>query len=354
MKKVPISPETIIEDLQINSDRAPNYLGLRLDRLDFIVPSSPKVVKTTNHPRKVEKKSGNCDQISASLKRGWAVGSFPPSFIENNGSIQLLNGRHTLEAFLQSQYHRMPASIYTRVPSGDKDFDSLSVECQDMINGMRANVDGTCNAVKDDFEYVANKVITTDNLKRNEEVVEQILNWCNIHERYNWIGTKTEIRNKVLNFTKGQTSTKVFNTTLEERKDWMKNNPEFGENNYSPDRYKVRSTCVDKDSNYKDFSYRIYDSVLDAVEKNDIERRIIWSSSTHEDQIKRDRDKIVSEVYKCHDRSRNYFFNFIKSELGKIPFFEKISLPKCELNNLPLELWAGPQIDGETEAIRLI
>jgi hypothetical protein len=59
-------------------------------------------------------------------------------------------------------------------------------------------------------------------------------------------------------------------------------------------------------------------------------------------------------VYKCHDRSRNYFFNFIKSELGKIPFFEKISLPKCELDILPLELWAGPQIDGETKAIRLI
>jgi hypothetical protein len=354
MKKVIISPETIIEDLQINSDRAPNYLGLRLDKLDFIVPSSSKVVKTTNHPRKVEKKSGNCDQISASLKRGWAVGSFPPSFIENNGSIQLLNGRHTLEAFLQSQYYRMPAAIYTRVPSGDKDFDSLSVESQDMINGMRANVDGTCNAVKDDFEYVANKVITTDNLKRNEEVVEQILNWCNIHERYNWIGTKNEIRNKVLNFTKGQTSAKVFNTTVEERDKWMKDNPEFGENNTSAEEYKLRSTCVDEKSIFRDYAYRIYNSALEAAETNTIEKRIIWSSSTHEDQIKRDRDKIVSMVYKCHDRSRNYFFNFIKSELGKIPFFEKISLPKCELDILPLELWAGPQIDGETKAIRLI
>lgn len=354
MKKVRISPKTRFRDLEINVKRAPNYLGLHLDRLDFVTPSSPKVVKTTNHPRKVEKKSGNCDQISASLKRGWALGSFPPSFIEKNGIFQLLNGRHTLDAFLQSQYNRMPAAIFTRIPSGDKDFDNLSVESQDIINGMRANVDGTCNTVKDDFEYAANQVIEIDNLKRTVEVVTQILNWFSINERYSYSGTITEIRNKVLNFTKGKTSQKVFNTTKEERKVWMSKNPEFGENNTSAEGYKLRSTCVEEKSNLKDYAYRVLDSALEAAETNIIEKRIIWSNSTHEDQIRLDRDKIVSMIRKCHDRPKQYFFNFIKSEFGKFPFFENISLPKCELDNLPLELWAGPQIEGETEAIRLI
>ena len=354
MKKVRISHETTIEDLQFNIDRAPNYLGLLFTRYHLTTPSNPKIVKTTNHPRMVEKKTGNCDTISASLKRGWAVGSFPPSFTMEDEKLKIIDGRHTLEAFLQSQYPFMPMAIYTRVPSGDKDFDKLTIESQDIINGMRANVDGTSNAVKDDFIHAGDQVLLMNKLDRNPDNIDQILTWFNIHERYNHSGTKSEIRNKLLNLTDGKRSTKVFNTTVEERKEWMDNNPTFGENNYSTDGYKLRATCVDKKSNYRDYAYRIYDSALDAVEKKEIEKRIIWSGSTHEDQIKRDRDKIVSEVNKCHDRSKNYFFNFIKSEFEKFPFFENISLPNCELNNLPLELWAGPQIDGETEAIRLI
>jgi len=355
MKKVPITHNTAIEDLKLNNDRAPNYLGLKFCRFEFIVPSSSQVVKTTNHPRKVEKKSGNCDQLSASLKRGWIVGSFPPSFIEKNGKLQLLNGRHTLDAFLQSQqYHRMPAAIYTRVPSGDKDFDDMSFENQDTINGMKANVDGTCNTHKDDFVYATNKVILQDNLDRDIKKVTQILEWCNFNERYNYIGTKTEIINRVLNVTKGKTSTKVFNTTVEERHEWMKENPEFGENNTSAEGYKLRSTCVEEKSNFEDYARRIFYSALDAAEANIIEKRIIWSSSTHEDQIKLDRNKLVSIVTKCHNSPRNYFYNHIKSEFKKSPFIGNISLPNCDLDNLPLELWAGPQIDGETEAIRLI
>mgnify|MGYP001173591078 FL=1 len=354
MEKVRISHETSIEDLQLNIDRAPNYLGLLFIGYRLIAPSSPKIVKTTNHPRMVEKKTGNCDTISASLKRGWAKGDYPPSFTLKNGKLKIINGRHTLEAFRQSQYPLMPMAIYCRVPSGDKDFDKLSIESQDVINGMRANVDGTGNAVKDDFIYAGNQVLLMNKLDRNIDNIDQILTWCNIHERYNHSGTKSEIRNKLLKLTDGKRSTKVFNTTVEERKEWMNHNPEFGENNYSTDGYKVRATCVDKGSNYKDFAYRIYDSALDAVEKKEIEKRIIWSNSINEDQIKRDRNKIVSMLNDCHDRSKNYFFNFIKSEITKFPLFKEISLPNCELDNLPLELWAGPQIEGETEAIRLI
>jgi hypothetical protein len=351
MKKVPIHHNTKIEDLMLNVDRAPNYLGLKFVGFKFVTPAN--VEKTTNHPRMVEKKSGNCDTISASLKKGWTVGSFPPSFVLEPDKTRLLNGRHTLDAFIQNQYHVMPAAIYVRVESGDKDFDALSDECQDMINGTRANVDGTCNTVKDDFQYVANQVILTDKLDRNVDVIEQILDWCNIHERYNYSGTIKEIRNKVLDL-KGKTSQKVFNTTKEESTYWMSNNRKFGENNYSEDGYRLRSTSIKKESNLRDYAHRIIDSAYDAVEKDCIERRIIWSTSTNPDQIKLDRQKLVNTVYDCHNIPRDYFNNFIKSELEKIPFFENISLPNCELGNLPLELWAGPQIDGETEAIRLI
>ena len=354
MEKVRISLETSIEDLQLNIDRAPNYLGLLFTRYHLIAPSSPKIVKSKNHPRMVERKKGNCDTISASLKRGWNLGDFPPSFTVEDGKLKIIDGRHTLDAFRQSQYPLMPMAIYTRVSSGDKDFDKLTIESQDIINGMRANVDGTRNAIKDDFIYAANLVLLMNKLDRNIDNIHQILDWFNIYERYNHSKDITEICNKILKLTEGKTSTKVFNTTPEERKDWMKNNPEFGENNYSPEGYKLRATCVEKDRNFRDYANRILDSALDAVEKKEIEKRIIWSGSTNEDQIKRDRDKIVSEVNKCHDRSKNYFFNFIKSEFEKFPFFENISLPNCELSNLPLELWAGPQIDGETEAIRLI
>ena len=111
MEKVRISHETSIEDLQLNNDRAPNYLGLLFYRYKLIVPSSPKIVKSANHPRMVEKKTGNCDTISASLKRGWAKGDYPPSFTLKNGKLKIINGNIFFFAYEQADIIASPAAI---------------------------------------------------------------------------------------------------------------------------------------------------------------------------------------------------------------------------------------------------
>ena len=60
---------------------------------------------------------------------------------------------------------------------------------------------------------------------------------------------------------------------------------------------------------------------------------------------------MVDTIKDILDNTINWYISWVEERLSNVGM--KIDLPKVELAKLPLELYWIPQIEGETEAIRV-
>ena len=78
---------------------------------------------------------------------------------------------------------------------------------------------------------------------------------------------------------------------------------------------------------------------------------VLLVMSICEHQIEAEREEMLDTIKDILDNTINWYISWVEERMSSVmPGF---SLPKVELAKLPLELYWIPQIEGETEAIRV-
>ena len=339
--------------LEITGEHGPDYPLLQLIDNSFSA-REPNNIKTTeaNSPRKTEAQHGNVDALTASLKDGWNVTCWPLNlYVDENGNEELFDGRHTLKSVKANKYSSVPVALYNRKITEEELYNNLSKHSVLTLSGLFANAtDGTINAKTHDFVRAIKEVIEKENLPLTREIVEKLAKITGVYSRYSSTGTISGIINSVLN-TKIK-SIKVFNTTKEEVEHYIDNNDKFGKNNYSKsDGVATRSKILDKQ-----FTYRYAGDILKwafaARGKNENLRVICSSKAEHESQIEEERIEIIECMKEIFLNPVNVYRDMIESQFSQNNW--TLTLPVVSIEDLPLEIWAMPQIEGETEAIQLL
>lgn len=337
--------------LEITGEHGPDYPLLQLIDNSFSA-REPNNIKTTeaNSPRKTEAQHGNVDALTASLKDGWNVTCWPLNlYVDENGNEELFDGRHTLKSVKANKYSSVPVALYNRKITEEELYNNLSKHSVLTLSGLFANAtDGTINAKTHDFVRAIKEVIEKENLPLTREITEKLAKITGVYSRYSSKNTISGIINSVLN-TKTK-SIKVFNTTKEEVEHYIDNNDKFGKNNYSKsDGVATRSKILDKQ-----FTYRYAGDILKwafaARGKNENLRVICSSKAEHESQIEEERIEIIECMKEIFLNPVNVYRDMIETQFSQIG----LTLPVVSIEDLPLEIWAIPQIEGETEAIQLL
>ena len=352
MKKTKITSNTqLSEMIEVTQEDGPNYPLLDFKGFGSRVPA--KITPTTaNYPRKTENAKGNVDVLTASTKEGWATKCWPFSIFDGDNGEELFDHRHLLKGVKENSYPQVPVVLYNRKRTGNEILDGLKDSSVLTLMGLYVNAtDGTVNAVQNDFVNAIKLVIEENDLPLTREVVDELLSVTGVSSRYSHTPTITSIKNAILDKT--TKSTKVFNTTKEEQKDFIKSNPLFGNNNYSSvDGVATRSKTIDANYTYR-YAGDILRYAFQAWLKNEKVRVIVSSMAEHESIIEEERNTIITVMEEVFSGPINFFREKIQRALDSNPYMS-ISLPQVSIEDLPLEVWAMPQIEGETEAIQLL
>ena len=347
MKKFKINPNTqLSEMIEVSQEDSPNYPLLYFTGFGVRVPS--KLTPTSaNYPRKTESAKGNVDVLIASTKEGWAVKCWPFSVFLGEHGEELFDHRHLLKAVKENSYPQVPVAFYERKFVGDKILDGLNNSSVLTLMGLYVNAtDGTVNAVQNDFVNAIKLVIEDNKLPLTTEVVDILLSVTGVSSRYSHKPTITSIKNAILDHS--TKSTKVFNTTKEEQKEWIKSSSYFGTNNYSPeDGVALRAKTLDNQHTYR-YAGDVLRIAYKALAKREKVRLIVSSMAEHESIIESERAEfpvVMEEIFSGP-------INFFREKIHAI-FGDMIKLPQLTIADLPIEIWAMPQIEGETEAIQL-
>lgn len=190
-------------------------------------------VSKCNAPRKTEYTHGNVDVLEGSMKEGWAVKLWPLAIFRSaDGTEVLFDGRHTLRAMKNIGVYSAPVAIYERVVTGNPVLDSMSDETVLGLMGLFINAtDGTTNAVNSDFTRMISAACADESIPLTNKNVRLLMDICGVNIRYNHKPTISGIYNAITNQT--TSSVRVFNTTKEEVKNYITDNPFFGYNNTS-------------------------------------------------------------------------------------------------------------------------
>ena len=350
MKKVKVTSTTqLSEMIEVSKEDGPNYPLLSFVGFDVRNPNQINPTKA-NYPRKTERSKGNVDVLIAStFGQRWATKSWPLSiFVGEGKEEELFDRRHTLTAIKENKFPLAPAALYERKKTGNIFLDNLKESSVLTLSGLYVNgTDGTVNSVRDDYVNVVKLVIEENNLPLTKEVVDELLSVTGVEERYSYRPMITSIVNAILD--KKTKSTKVFNTTKEEQKEWISSNSSFGNNNYSSvDGVAVRSKVLDSQFTYR-YAGDILKWAFQSWVKNERIRVLVYSNAEHESQIEAERTEITVVMEEVFSGPINYFSQKISSIFGNM-----ITLPKVSISDLPIEIWAMPQIEGEEKAIQLV
>lgn len=347
MKKFPFLPNQDFDITQLEVDAAdgPKLRLFKFKGFGERVVDTIKVSKC-NAPRKTEYTHGNVDALEASLTDGWAVKLWPLAiFRSSTGEEVLFDGRHTLRAMKNIGVYSTPVAIYERVLTGNSLLDSLSDETAQGLMGLYINgTDGTTNAVQCDYVRMISGACEDESIALTGKNVKLLMDIAGVNQRYKHKPTITGIYNSITKQT--ASSTKVFNTTKEEIREYVNKNSFFGVNNYSSeDGVAVRSKVMDHQ-----FNYRYAGDILKWYFQSDSGLRVcLASKAPDENRIEADRVEILSLIEEIYVNSATHYAGRVKDKFGSF-----INMPTPSMDDLSgLELWAIPQIEGETEAIQL-
>ena len=347
MKKTPFIPgqDFDILKLEVTIEDGPVLRLLKFVGFAPRVVASLKVSKC-NAPRKVEFTHGNVDVLEASLTDGWAVKLWPLSiFRSSTGEETLFDGRHTLRALKKNGVYSAPVAIWERIMTGNPVLDSLSDETALGLMGLYINAsDGTTNAVNSDFIRMISAACAEESIPLTGKNVKLLMDVCGVNVRYKHQPTITSIYNAVTKQT--ASSTKVFNTTKEEMREYVQANHFFALNGVSgEDGVALRHKVMDHQ-----FNYRYAGDILKWYFQSDSGLRVALSSKANDEtRIEADRVEILTMIEDIYVNNAKHYASILKQRFGSL-----INFPEPSLDDLDgLELWGIPQIEGETESVQL-
>lgn len=339
-----------ISSLEVTEEDSPNYPLLKFKGFGSRQINSVNQTKA-NYPRKNEIVQGKLEALQASTSEfKWRSKSWPISVCLTGEQEEQFDHRHLLLAMKKNGWSYVPVAVYERKVTGDEVLDKLSMNSVMTLSGLYVNaLDGTENAGMKDF-YIISKIMEDDSIPRTKLNVEKLLVASGIYSRFSKKGQKGTIgtvRNFILeNKTK---SSRVFNTSVEEVKSWMSQNPLFGFNNYSSvDGVKTYHKVLDNS-----FTYRYANDILKwcfaGWITGETVRICASSKSICEHEIEAERQDIVDTIKDILNNTVNWYIAYAEKMFSPLG----LKLPKVDVSMLPLELWWIPQIEGEEEPIRV-
>lgn len=341
--------------LEITPEDGPSYPLLEF--VDFAARVTSEITPTAaNYPRKSEVIQAKLEGLVASTSNyRWLVRSWPISVFISEDKEEQFDHRHLLLALKENGWRTAPVARYRRKITGDALLDGLSASSVMTLSGLFVNAtDGgnPQNAGRDDF-LIISRIMEDEGIPLTKKNLEKLFSVSGIYEHFPLKGHKATIgtiRNKIL--ANEKPSQRVFNTSKVEIKDWYEKNKLFGENNYSSvDGARTRHKVLD-DS----FTYRYANDILkwsfEAWLAGETVRVSCASKSACENQIETERQEMVDAINDILNNTINWYISKVESMLNVGSLFS-FNLPKVDANSLPLELYWIPQIEGETEAIRV-
>jgi len=366
-KKIPIDQdrEFPIEKLGVKESDGPDYPLFEFKGFGSRPVKDLVKTPTKNGSRKSSLIQDKLDSLIASttgflwLLFGWPISILITNDEGTNNAYDLRNvdtkteyyfdHHHLVRALIENLWRHAPVAIYQRKKTGIDVFDRLSDNNAMILMGLRANAtDNSANAGTKDF-HVIREIMEKDGIVRTTKNIDKLLEVSGVYERYPKKGHKTTIggiRNAIKETKKR--SLRVFNTTEAEIKDWLKLNKKFGKNKPSTEDGVM---CYHKilDSS---FYYRYANDILKwaffAFVKGETARVCASSKAICEHEIEAEREEMIDTIEDILDNTINWYISWVENQFNGM-----VTLPKVELNKLPLELYWVPQIDGETEAIRV-
>jgi len=316
-------------------------------------PTNEIKATTANYPRKSELIQSKLEMLIASTANFmWMIFGWPISiFIDAAGNEFQFDHRHLLRALIENKWVHAPVALYVRKVTGNEVLDKLSDNSAMSLMGLRANAtDNSENAGTHDF-HIIRRLMEDDNIPITTKNVNILLDASGVHERYpkqGHKGTIGTIRNAILE-TKVK-SLRVFNTSKEEVKEWIHAHAMFEKNKKAADGVMCYHKVLDEG-----FYYRYANDILrwtwKAFATGTTARVCASSYAICEHQIEAEREEMLDTIKDILDNTINWYISWVEERMSSVmPGF---SLPKVELAKLPLELYWIPQIEGETEAIRV-
>lgn len=348
--KVPQDQEFPIDLLGVKSIHGPNYLLYEFKGFGSR-PTNEINPTTANYPRKSELIQSKLEALIASTANFmWMVFGWPISiFVDAAGNEFQFDHRHLLRAMIENNWLHAPIALYVRKVTGNEVLDKLSDNSAMSLMGLRANAtDNSENAGTKDF-HIIRRLMDDDNIPVTKKNVDILLDAAGINERYPKGGHKSTIgaiRNAILE-TKVK-SLRVFNTSKEEVKLWIANQPNFAKNNEAADGVLCYHKVLDAG-----FYYRYANDILrwtwKAFATGKTVRVCASSFALCEHQIEAERQEMIDTIKDILDNTINWYISYAEDMFKVLG----LKLPRVELAKLPLELYWIPQIEGETEAIRV-
>jgi hypothetical protein len=339
--------------LEVDASDSPTYPLLEF--VGFGVKMIMDIVTTVaNYPRKNEICQGKLDGLIASTSDYlWLAKSWPISmFIDSEEKEWQFDHRHLKRALSENGWNSAPVAYYRRKVTGNELLDNLSDDSVMTLSGLYVNAtDGGNpeNASMNDFKIIS-RIMEDEQIPRTEKNVNTFLEVSGIYSRFPKKGHKAtigNIRNSIIENKKK--SSRVFNTSKVEVQDWIKSNPLFGYNNYSSvDAVATRHKVLDKS-----FTYRYANDILkwafEAWVKGERVRICASSYAICESEIEVERQEIVDAIKDILNNTINWYCAKVENMLAML----NVKLPRVDANDLPIDLYWIPQIEGEIEAIRV-
>ena len=351
-KEVPQDREFPIEILKVDATDGPDYPLFEFKGFGSR-PTNEIKATTANYPRKSELIQSKLEMLLASTANFmWMIFGWPISiFVDSAGNEFQFDHRHLLRAMLQNGWIYAPVALYERRVTGDEILDRLSDSSAMSLMGLRANAtDNSENAGAKDF-HILRRLMEDDGIPITKKNVNILLDASGVHQRFPKGGHKSTIggiRNAITE-TKVK-SLRVFNTSKEEVREWITANVMFAKNKAAGDGVMCYHKVLDEG-----FYYRYANDILrwtwKAFTTGTIVRVCASSFALCEHQIEAERQEMIDTIHNILDNTINWYISWVEERMSVVmPGFK---LPKVELAKLPLELYWIPQIEGETEAIRV-
>jgi len=349
-KPVPQDQDFPLDLLKVDSTDGPEYPLYEFKGFGSR-PTNEIKATTANYPRKSELIQSKLEMLIAStVDFMWMVFGWPISiFVDAAGNEFQFDHRHLLRALNENSWGHAPVALYVRKVTGVEVLDQLSDSSAMSLMGLRANAtDNSENAGTKDF-YIIRRLMENDGIPITKKNVDILLNAAGINERYPKGGHKStigSIRNAILE-TKVK-SLRVFNTSKEEVREWIDSQTMFAKNKETVDGIKCYHKVLDEG-----FYYRYANDILRwtwAAFTTGTKVRVCASSyAICEHQIEAEREEMIDTIKDILDNTINWYISYAENMFKTLG----LTLPRVELAKLPLELYWIPQIEGETEAIRV-
>ena len=342
--------------LGVTEEDAPTYPLLEFVGFDTRPLSDINTAEVPNYPRKSELIQTKLEGLIASTADyQWLAKAWPLDVYQDADKCETqFERRHTARAMRANNWTSAPVAIWRRKHTGDDVLDNLSDASRLSLMGLYANAtDGgnVENAGQKDF-FIIGKIMEDEGICRSLENVEKLLRVSGIYQRFpkrTHKGTISTVRNFIMENKKP--SPHVFNTSKTETNEWFRLNPRFGKNNVSiVDGVQTRHKILDNDFTYR-YACDILKWSFAAFATNETVRVACSSKATCEHEIEQERADIVDTIRDILDSTINWFTAKVEKSFSLLGM--SITLPKVTLDDLPLELYWIPQIEGETEAIRV-